>query len=331
MPVQKFIYEIHNDPRPVYMFRKEDLDKEDLDKEKYYLKGNNPNIRNIYYVNNIVRSILKGGIKTLPKMLKSAAQITRTYKTVTEFKNKEIQNMLEISRLLVSVPALLELEEANISPEYLLGMVETFIFTIMDNDRLSNGISFDQLTYDHIENILNSFIKKFTELGNITDDSIRWSTLLDYVTHYATLLTRNKYDYFLYKNIMVLFVFQYLNINPDDQPIPIDMFKQFCHHIYKTYSDYELYEFREQQTRRSFTADPGHSYVGKERFMRASASSDAHLAVLQLRALRQQPVVEEDDKMSENKRGKRPKVSGKGKGKTKTKTKTRKNKHIKRR
>jgi hypothetical protein len=305
MPVQKFISMIHEDPRPVYMFRKADLDKEK------YLKRDNLNIRNGYYVNNIVRSILKGGIKTLPEMLKSAAQITRTYKNVTELKNKEIQKMLEISRLLVSVPALLELGEASISPEYLLGMVETFIFTIMDIDRLSNGISFDQLTYDDIENILNSFIEKFTEIGNITDDSIRWSNLLDYVTHYARLITRNKYDYFLYKNIMVLFVFQYLDINRD-QPIPIDMFKQLCHHIYKTYSDYELYEFWEQQARRSIKADPGHSYVGRHRFMHASASSDAHRAVLQLRALRQHPVVEEaeeeeaeeEKKMSEKKKRK---------------------------
>jgi hypothetical protein len=326
MPVQKFISTIHKDPRPVYMFRQADLDKEK------YLKGNNPNIRNIYYVNNIVRSILKG-IKTLPEMLKSAAQITRTYKTVTELKNKEIQKMLEISKLLDSVPALLGLGEARISPEYLLGMVETFIFTIMDFDRISNGIRFDQLTYVDIENILNSFIEKFTKIGNITDDSIRGSNLLDYVTHYTTLLAGNKYQYFLYKNIMVLFVFQYLDIDYDqDQPIPIDMFKQFCHHIYKTYSDYELYEFWEQQARRSFIADPGHLYVGTLRH-HASASSDARLPVVEEEEEMSDarlPVVEEEE-MSENRKGKRPKVSGKGKTKTKTKTKTRKNKHIKRR
>jgi hypothetical protein len=326
MPVQKFISMIHKDPRPVYMFRQADLDKEK------YLKGKNPNIRNSYYVNNIVRSILKG-IKTLPEMLKSAAQITRTYKTVTELKNKEIQKMLEISRLLDSVPALLGLGEARISPEYLLGMVETFIFTIMDFDRISNGIRFDQLTYVDIENILNSFIEKFTKIGNITDDSIRRSNLLDYVTFYTTLLPGNKYQYFLYKNIMVLFVFQYLDINYD-QPIPIDMFKQFCHHIYKTYSDYELYEFWEQQARRSFIADPGHSYVGRHRFMHASASSDARLPVVveeeaSASSDARLPVVVEEEEMSENRKGKRPKVSGKGK--TKTKTKTRKNKHIKRR
>jgi hypothetical protein len=310
MPVQKFISMIHKDPRPVYMFRQEELDKEK------YLKEDNLNIRNIYYVDNIVRSILKG-IKTLPEMLKSAAQITRTYKTVTELKNKEIQKMLKISRLLDSVPALLGLEKSDISPEYLLGMVETFIFTIMDFDRISKGISFDQLTYVDIENILNSFIKKFTERGNITDDSIRRSNLLDYVTFYTTLILRNKYDYFFYKNIMVSFVFQYLNIKYD-QPIPIEMFKQFCHHIYKTYSDYELYEFLEQQARRSIKADPGHSYAGPLRFMPA-----------RLPVVEEEEEEEEDEKMSENRKGKRPKVSGKGK--TKTKTKTRKNKHIKRR
>jgi hypothetical protein len=265
-------------------------------------------------------------------MLKSAAQITRTYKTVTELKNKEIQKMLEISRLLDSVPALLGLGEASISPEYLLGMVETFIFTIMDFDRISNGIRFDQLTYVDIENILNSFIEKFTKLGNITDDSIRRSNLLDYVTFYTELIPRNKYDYFLYKNIMVLFVFQYLDIN-HDQPIPIDMFKQFCHRIYKTYSDYELYEFWEQQARRSFIADPRHLYVGTLRH-HASTSSDARLPVVEEEEEEMSddrlPVVEEEE-MSENRKGKRPKVSGKGKTKTKTKTKTRKNKHIKRR
>jgi len=323
MPVQKFISKIHKDPRPVYMFRKEDLD------EEKYLTGNNPNIRNSYYVNNIVRSILKGGIKTLHEMLKSAAQITRTYKTVTEFKNKEIQKMLEISKLLDAVPALLMLREAKISPEYLLGMVETFIFTIMDSDRLSYRISFDQLTYVDIENILDSFIEKFTKLGNITDDSILLSNLLDYVTFYTNLLPRNKYDYTLYKNIMVLFVFQYLNIN-HDQPIPIYMFKQFCHRIYKTYSDYELYEFWEQQARHSFIADPGHLYVGTERFMPASTSSDARLpAVDEAAAARKEEEEKKEEEMSEKKKGKRPKVSGKGK--TKTKTKTRKNKHIKRR
>ena len=332
MPVQKFISKIHTDPRPVYMFRQEELDKEK------YLKEDNLNIRNIYYVDNIVRSILKG-IKTLPEMLKSAAQITKTYKTVTELKNKEIQKMLKISRLLDSVPALLGLAEADISPEYLLGMVETFIFTIMDFDRISNCISFDQLTDVDIEDILNSFIKKFTKRGNITDDYIRRSNLLDYVTLYTTLIPRNsnKYDYFLYKNIMVLFVFQYLDIDYD-QPIPINMFKQFCDHIYKTYSDYELYEFWEQQARRSFIADPGRSYVGRLRFMRASTSYDARLPVVEEEEEEMSdahlPVVEkEEEEMSENRKGKRPKVSGKGKTKTKTKTKikTRKNKHIKRR
>ena len=332
MPVQKFISKIHTDPRPVYMFRQEELDKEK------YLKEDNLNIRNIYYVDNIVRSILKG-IKTLPEMLKSAAQITKTYKTVTELKNKEIQKMLKISRLLDSVPALLGLAEADISPEYLLGMVETFIFTIMDFDRISNCISFDQLTDVDIEDILNSFIKKFTKRGNITDDYIRRSNLLDYVTFYTTLIPRNsnKYDYFLYKNIMVLFVFQYLDIDYD-QPIPINMFKQFCDHIYKTYSDYELYEFWEQQARRSFIADPGRSYVGRLRFMRASTSYDARLPVVEEEEEEMSdahlPVVEkEEEEMSENRKGKRPKVSGKGKTKTKTKTKikTRKNKHIKRR
>jgi hypothetical protein len=332
MPVQKFISKIHTDPRPVYMFRQEELDKEK------YLKEDNLNIRNIYYVDNIVRSILKG-IKTLPEMLKSAAQITKTYKTVTELKNKEIQKMLKISRLLDSVPALLGLAEADISPEYLLGMVETFIFTIMDFDRISNCISFDQLTDVDIEDILNSFIKKFTKRGNITDDYIRRSNLLDYVTFYTTLIPRNsnKYDYFLYKNIMVLFVFQYLDIDYD-QPIPINMFKQFCDHIYKTYSDYELYEFWEQQARRSFIADPGRSYVGRLRFMRASTSYDARLPVVEEEEEEMSdahlPVVEkEEEEMSENRKGKRPKVSGKGKTKTKTKTKikTKKNKHIKRR
>ena len=121
---------------------------------------------------------------------------------------------------------------------------------------------------------------------------------------------------------MVLFVFQYLDIN-HDQPIPIDMFKQFCHRIYKTYSDYELYEFWEQQARRSFIADPGHLYVGTLRH-HASASSDARLPVVE-----EGEEEEEEEDMSENRKGKRPKVSGKGK--TKTKTKTRKNKHIKRR
>ena len=311
MPVQKFISMIHKDPRPVYLFRQEELDKEK------YLKKDNLNIRNNYYVDNIVRSILKG-IKTLPEMLKSAAHITRTYKTVTELKNKEIQKMLKISRLLDSVPALLGLEKSDISPEYLLGMVETFIFTIMDFERIYDGISFDQLTYVDIENILNRFIKKFTltQRGSITDDSIRRSNLLDYVTYQTTLIPRigNKYEYIFYKDIMVLFIFQYLNIEYD-QPIPIEMFKQFCHHIYKTYSDYELYELMEQLDRRSIKADPGHSYAGPLRFMHA------HLPVVE----------EEDEKMSENRKGKRPKIYGKGKTKTKTKTKTRKNKHIKRR
>ena len=287
MPVQKFIYKIHEDHRPVYMFREDDFDQEK------YLKGNNPEKRNDYYVNNIVRSILKGGIKTLPEMLKSAAQITRTYKNVTELKNKEIQKMLEISKFLDSVPALLSLEEATISPEYLLGMVETFIFTTMDYYRISKGISFDQMTYVNIEDILDSFIKKFTELG---------SDLLNYVMHYTTLIPRHHiYNYMLWKNIMVSFVFQYLGID-DDKPIPINMFKQFCHRIYKTYSDYELYEFWRQQASGSLVAEPGRIFVGPERFV---------------------PSPEE----SENKRGKRPKASGKGK----TKKKNKKNKHIKRR
>ena len=104
------------------------------------------------------------------------------------------------------------------------------------------------------------------------------------------------------------------------------MFKQFCHRIYKTYSDYELYQFWEQQATRSFIADPGHSYVGRHRFMPAS-SSDARLPVVE----EEEEEEEEEEKMSENRKGKRPKVSGRGKTKTKTKTKTRKNKHIKRR
>ena len=261
MPVQKFIYKIHEDHRPVYMFREDDFDQEK------YLKGNNPEKRNDYYVNNIVGSILKGGIKTLPEMLKSAAQITRTYKTVTELKNKEIQKMLEISKFLDFVPALLRLKEASISPEYLLGMVETFIFTIMDNYRISKGISFDQMTYVDIEMILDSFIENFTELGSIMGDSIHYSALLNYVMHYTRLMPRHhKYNFILYENIMVLFVFQYLGIDYD-KPMPIDMFKQFCHRIYKTYSDYELYEFWAQQASGSFVAEPGHMYVGTERFV----------------------------------------------------------------
>lgn len=246
---EEFIFKIHKDHRQVRLFKQKQvninpeskLSKSDFDK------------RNAFYV-KIHKAAINKGVNNFKDALRNAGILTDTYDTLVDFKDKQIRVMLDGMRELTeTIPAMLSLNGARVSPDKLLSTLELFLYTIIDKNR--GYTDFQELTYDNIDYMIQVFIENFLPFPFIHIDA-----LTNCVSRAMTVLSFPDSQLYQFSKILPIFIFQFLSV-PPNQDIPITKFKSLCKYMYNTYLNFVLYQIEKQQKSYTIAFDITYDYL----------------------------------------------------------------------